>query len=118
MAFRLLWPILLVVTLAIMATVAQSTDHVVFFGLGSQTDGHGLVADALDQLDLEFMMESETARRQLGGQAGYISYGAIGRNNVPCNRRGQSYYNCNSHQKANPYSRGCTRATQCARSNR
>ncbi|GFP78621.1 protein ralf-like 19 [Phtheirospermum japonicum] len=64
------------------------------------------------------MMESESTRRQLGGRGGYISYGAMSRNTVPCNQRGQSYYNCNSHQKANPYNRGCTKATKCARSTR
>ncbi|KAI3466101.1 hypothetical protein Pfo_022764 [Paulownia fortunei] len=115
MAFRV-GPVFLVVALAAMAVVAHSTEHAIYYGLGSQTDDHGLVADALE-LDQELMMESEAARRQLGG-GGYISYGALRRNTVPCNQRGQSYYNCRSHQKANPYSRGCTRASNCARNNR
>ncbi|KAL8046572.1 hypothetical protein ABFX02_08G186100 [Erythranthe guttata] len=124
MGFRLGQLFLVVAAaLAAMAVVAHSSDHHhhhnnVFIRLagGSPADG-GLVANALDGAD-EFMMESDTARRQLGGGRGYISYGAMRRNNVPCNRRGQSYYNCNSHQKANPYRRGCTRATHCARNNR
>ncbi|KAL3631431.1 hypothetical protein CASFOL_024415 [Castilleja foliolosa] len=116
MAFRAAGPILLMITLAITSEVAHSMDHLGYFRL---TDGHGdLIADAFEQLDQERMMESDTSRRQLGGGGGYISYGAMGRNSVPCNQRGQSYYNCNSHQKANPYTRGCTKATKCARTNR
>ncbi|CAA0816321.1 Protein RALF-like 4 [Striga hermonthica] len=115
---RLAGPVLLLLaTLALTAMVAQPTEHTIYFGLGSD-DGHGLMADTMDQLSQELMMESASARRHLAGkQGGHISYAAMGRNNVPCNRRGQSYYNCNSHQKANPYTRGCTRATQCARTN-
>ncbi|PIN03771.1 hypothetical protein CDL12_23694 [Handroanthus impetiginosus] len=115
MAFRVVL-VLLMVALATMATAASAKEHAIHFGLRPQVDGHGLVADALE-LDEELLMESESARRQLGQAGGYISYGALNRNNVPCNRRGQSYYNCNSHQKANPYSRGCTRVTNCARNN-
>ncbi|KAK6134626.1 hypothetical protein DH2020_031636 [Rehmannia glutinosa] len=103
---------ILVVAFAAMAMVAQSGDYSTFDAAAAhmaEPDGHGMVADALD-FDEEMMMESETARRQLGGR-GYISYGAMKRNSVPCNQRGQSYYNCRGHQKANPYKRGCTRAT-------
>ncbi|KAL3638419.1 hypothetical protein CASFOL_017790 [Castilleja foliolosa] len=99
----------LVVALAAMAMAAYAGDF-------SIVDGHGLVADAFD-FDEEMMMESESTRRQLGAR-GYVSYGAMRRNKVPCNQRGRSYYNCNGHQKANPYKRGCTRATRCARNNR
>ncbi|XP_057790273.1 rapid alkalinization factor 23-like [Salvia miltiorrhiza] len=80
----------------------------------SEPDGHGLVEDAID-MDEQMMMESETARRQLGG-GGYISYGALMRNKIPCDQKGQSYYNCRHHEVANPYNRGCTRVTNCARS--
>lgn len=55
--------------------------------------------------------------RRILPQSGYISYGALQRDNVPCNVRGNSYYNCNSHQRTNPYSRGCTQITHCARNN-
>ncbi|GER43079.1 rapid alkalinization factor [Striga asiatica] len=103
----------LLVALAAMAAAAYAGD---FSQAVAEPQGHGdLVADALD-FDQEMMMESESARRQLR-RGGYISYGAMGRNNVPCNRRGRSYYNCNGHQRANPYRRGCTRATRCARNN-
>ncbi|GER53857.1 rapid alkalinization factor [Striga asiatica] len=114
MASRLALAVLLVVVAA-MAAAAYAGDLSLAEAFVAEPDGHGLVADALN-FDEEMMMESETARRQLR-RGGYISYGAMGRNNVPCNRRGRSYYNCNGHQRANPYRRGCTRATRCARNN-
>ncbi|WVZ72718.1 hypothetical protein U9M48_021135 [Paspalum notatum var. saurae] len=46
----------------------------------------------------------------------YISYAALRADQVPCNRRGRSYYsNCESQQAANPYRRGCSVITRCAR---
>ncbi|GJN33387.1 hypothetical protein PR202_gb21984 [Eleusine coracana subsp. coracana] len=45
--------------------------------------------------------------------AGYISYGALRANNVPCDQRGASYYNCRPGAEANPYTRGCSAITQC-----
>lgn len=109
--------VVLMVALVAAAAVAYPIDNGPYYGLGSADGGQALVGDVLDQLDQEMLMESESARRQLR-QAGHIGYGALARNKVPCNQRGQSYYNCNSHQKANPYQRGCTRATRCARTNR
>ncbi|KAI7737023.1 hypothetical protein M8C21_007523, partial [Ambrosia artemisiifolia] len=35
------------------------------------------------------------------------------KNNVPCNQRGQSYYNCNGRGQANPYTQGCNVITRC-----
>ncbi|CAK9138244.1 unnamed protein product [Ilex paraguariensis] len=82
-------------------------------GLPALQTCNGLVGDCIDG-DEEMMMESESARRVLAAGR-YISYGAMQRNNVPCNRRGRSYYNCNSHGRANPYSRGCNTITRCGR---
>ncbi|KAL8468794.1 hypothetical protein ACS0TY_031841 [Phlomoides rotata] len=65
----------------------------------------------------EMMMESETSRRMLAQTSRHISYGALDRNRIPCNRRGRSYYDCYSHQRANPYTRGCSKITHCARNN-
>ncbi|XP_051115560.1 protein RALF-like 19 [Andrographis paniculata] len=109
--------VLLAVALAAMVAVAHSTKghEAVHFGTKFDVAGHGLPMDLDGD---EFLMESESARRQLGGGGGYISYGALNRNNVPCNQRGQSYYNCRDHQTANPYQRSCTRATRCARNTR
>ena len=118
MACRVALVVLMVAVVAMAVVTAYPSDNGPYYGLGSGGDGgQALVGDVLDQLDQEMLMESESARRQLGS-AGHIGYGALARNRVPCNKRGQSYYNCNSHQQANPYKRGCTRATRCARTNR
>jgi hypothetical protein len=45
--------------------------------------------------------------------AGYISYGALRADSVPCDQRGASYYNCRPGAEANPYSRGCSAIAQC-----
>ncbi|XP_076891737.1 rapid alkalinization factor 23-like [Bidens hawaiensis] len=70
-------------------------------------------------LDLEIdemeLMDSETNRRILATNRRYISYGALSKNNVPCSRRGASYYNCRSGGQANPYTRGCSAITRCRR---
>ena len=116
MASRVALVVLVVALVATAAVASYPSDDGPYFGGGD--GGQGLINDVMDQLDQEMLMESESARRQLGRSAGHIGYGALARNRVPCNRRGQSYYNCNSHQRANPYRRGCTRATRCARSNR
>ncbi|KAL8031503.1 hypothetical protein ABFX02_13G029600 [Erythranthe guttata] len=66
------------------------------------------------------MMDSDISRRILAGSNNnnhYISYGAISRDWVPCHVRGRSYYNCNTRQRSNPYTRGCTKITHCARNN-
>lgn len=69
----------------------------------------------LDIDDMELSMDSETNRRILATARRYISYGALSKNNVPCSRRGASYYNCRSGGQANPYSRGCSTITRCRR---
>ena len=64
----------------------------------------------------ELLMDSETNHRLLAQRRGrYISYNALRKDSVPCNRRGRSYYNCNGRQKANPYRRGCSAITKCRR---
>lgn len=71
----------------------------------------GLVNNANSVLiedDTEILMSSKGRHR-------YISYGALRPNQIPCGRRGQSYYACNRRQQANPYRRGCNRITHCAR---
>ncbi|XP_051118823.1 rapid alkalinization factor-like [Andrographis paniculata] len=68
------------------------------------------MADGVDEFD--FDMDSESNRRILATTK-YISYGALQANNVPCSRRGASYYNCRPGAQANPYTRSCSAATQC-----
>ncbi|XP_040375861.1 protein RALF-like 19 [Oryza brachyantha] len=61
----------------------------------------------------EAMRRSLAARRPTNR---YVSYAALDANKVPCNKRGQSYYqNCASQKPANPYRRGCSAITRCAR---
>lgn len=57
--------------------------------------------------------DDAVARRVLQNNNGYISYGALRRDNVPCSVRGSSYYNCRPGGQANPYSRGCSAITRC-----
>ncbi|KAM5562272.1 protein RALF-like 33 [Rosa sericea] len=44
-----------------------------------------------------------------------ISYEALKRNMVPCGQPGHSYYYCGISGQANPYRRGCSVITRCAR---
>ncbi|GAA0153638.1 hypothetical protein Leryth_016386 [Lithospermum erythrorhizon] len=74
----------------------------------------GSVEECLAIEDEEFELDSESNRRILATKR-YISYGALQKNNVPCSRRGASYYNCRPGAQANPYSRGCSAITRCRR---
>ncbi|RVW21901.1 Protein RALF-like 4 [Vitis vinifera] len=82
--------------------------------LGGRRACNGLVGDCIDPY-AETMMDSEVSRRTLAQGGKFISYGALKKNNVPCNRRGRSYYNCRKGGRANPYQRGCSTITHCAR---
>ncbi|XP_022889413.1 rapid alkalinization factor-like [Olea europaea var. sylvestris] len=72
---------------------------------------NGSIADCIDA-EGELEMDSESNRRILATTK-YISYGALKANNVPCSRRGASYYNCRPGAQANPYTRGCSAITRC-----
>ncbi|KAL0399400.1 UNVERIFIED_CONTAM: protein RALF-like 19 [Sesamum radiatum] len=109
--------LILLLSIAALATAAQPSQYTFDLGLSGEPDGHGLMAAALE--DEEFLMESETARRQLRPrEPAYLAYRQLRANNAPCDGRGQSYYNCRGNQRVNPYNRGCTRATKCARRTR
>ncbi|KNA06236.1 hypothetical protein SOVF_182740 [Spinacia oleracea] len=82
------------------------------FGAGSGCKGS--IGECLGGGEDEFEMDSEINRRILATN-NYISYAALNRNRVPCSRRGASYYNCRPGAQANPYSRGCSAITRCAR---
>ncbi|XP_020221298.1 protein RALF-like 19 [Cajanus cajan] len=100
------WLALLLLALA-MAMVAEASKVHQEYGFGAVGD---LIGD-----DNEMLLDSESNRRTLGSRQRYISYGALRANNVPCGRHGRSYYNCQQRGRANPYSRGCSRITHCAR---
>lgn len=102
------WLVFLVLALA---TVVGSCSSA--FGHVEAVSRFGTVGDSIGEDD-EMMVDSEINHRLLA-QKRYISYGALKKNSVPCNRRGQSYYNCNRMKKANPYRRGCSVITHCQR---
>ncbi|KAK4369175.1 hypothetical protein RND71_012967 [Anisodus tanguticus] len=94
---------------AVIVFARQSTDG----GLDDITAGR--IGDTLFE-DEEMMMPSESARRTLWSRDNHISYRAMAPNNIPCNRRGASYYQCTHMQRVRPYRRGCSRITRCKRS--
>ncbi|CAM6123527.1 unnamed protein product [Calypogeia fissa] len=64
-------------------------------------------------------IEGQQRRRLLQSNSPYIGYGALTGDNVPCPpQSGRSYYtpNCQSATgPVNPYTRGCSTITKCAR---
>ncbi|XP_019440241.1 PREDICTED: protein RALF-like 19 [Lupinus angustifolius] len=103
------WLILLLLALTMMVASEASTIHE--FGREMVTQGDiDLITD-----DNEFLMSSESIRRTLQGRRRYIGYNSMRANQVPCGNRGRSYYNCQQRGRANPYRRGCTKITNCAR---
>ncbi|KAK7412355.1 hypothetical protein VNO78_03810 [Psophocarpus tetragonolobus] len=116
------WFVFLLLALAMVAEAANTIDE-----YASTINNEFDPLDSEDDSDLildenEFLMSSESQRRILmHGHPGnrhmqrYISYDALRMNQVPCGRRGRSYYNCNQRGRANPYNRGCSRITHCAR---
>lgn len=110
--------LILSLTMAMMVNSSPLFDVTINFatrvGFGGLTKCNGKIGTCIDDEE-EMMMDSESSRRFLGGSGRYISYGAMNKNNIPCNRRGNSYYACTGHVQANPYHRGCSRITQCSR---
>ncbi|GAB2277459.1 hypothetical protein Dimus_012166 [Dionaea muscipula] len=69
----------------------------------------GSIADCLaDEEEIE--LDSEINRRILAARGGYISYGALRPNWIPCS--GASYNSCLGGP-AYPYTRGCSAITRC-----
>ncbi|RCV25408.1 hypothetical protein SEVIR_5G163700v4 [Setaria viridis] len=103
----LLIPLLLLLALA---ALARAGEVPAASALGWEL---GVVGAAEDE-EFGFPDGDSVARRVLQNQNnGYISYGALRRDNVPCSVRGASYYNCRPGAQANPYSRGCNAITRC-----
>ncbi|XP_021902369.1 protein RALF-like 19 [Carica papaya] len=101
--------LLFIFALLFMAIMAESVNA--NWALGkSCANGDCLIDD-----DDEGLMESEISRRTLAQNRRYISYGALKANNIPCKRRGASYYNCRKRNRVNPYKRGCSVITRCYR---
>ncbi|XP_021722861.1 protein RALF-like 19 [Chenopodium quinoa] len=125
MAFKL-WLVVVLLALVIGTESYSSFDDSTWGmsrSLASNGDGdlpimrtcNGRLGDCIGDEEDEVIDTNDEDRRQLRGRRRYISYDALKKNNVPCNRRGRSYYNCNHNTRANPYNRGCTYITHCAR---
>ncbi|KAK1420481.1 hypothetical protein QVD17_22110 [Tagetes erecta] len=102
---------------SLLSSVSSSADDFTWISSnpisGSGGGGcRGSIGECMTSGEME--MESESTRRILA-TSNYISYGALQGNNVPCSQRGASYYNCQSGGQANPYQRGCSTITRCAR---
>ncbi|KAJ0986436.1 hypothetical protein J5N97_004792 [Dioscorea zingiberensis] len=70
----------------------------------------GLTNDCVEKEDTRRRLENDMRRK-----VKFISYAVLMRDLVPCSRRGNSYYNCIRSGQANPYHRGCSFITKCAR---
>ncbi|KAF9681564.1 hypothetical protein SADUNF_Sadunf05G0014800 [Salix dunnii] len=108
--------ILILTVVSLLSNVQGSGDHHLGWIPTTTTTrssicNKGSIAECMAEDGEEFEMDTEINRRILATSK-YISYGALQRNNVPCSRRGASYYNCKRGAQANPYSRGCSRITR------
>ncbi|MCL7023667.1 hypothetical protein MKW94_024215 [Papaver nudicaule] len=92
----------------------SSSDVVVGVARSSTQTCDGLVGDCING-ENELMVDSRIHRRSLFHPKDHISYEAIKKNSAPCGHRGRSYYGCTKASKANPYRRGCSVITHCAR---
>ncbi|KAF6991322.1 hypothetical protein CFC21_008418 [Triticum aestivum] len=99
-----------VVALLVVLVVACQLPRATGGGVTTVQAFDGTAALGLEQCaaDEQELVRTRTAR--------YISYAALRADAIPCNKRGQSYYtNFGSMQQANPYTRGCSAITRCAR---
>ncbi|CAO2142633.1 unnamed protein product [Urochloa humidicola] len=97
------------------STISDADIPLPFTLLPSATAGgcRGTVGECLAGDDADELGLGHHHGRALYGSSKYISYHALQGDNVPCSRRGDSYYNCRPSGAANPYSRGCSRITRC-----
>ncbi|XP_030502949.2 protein RALF-like 4 [Cannabis sativa] len=109
----------------LMVALAIATDRAYSFNMVEKSHGlnhfqrsvlggGGAIGDYIG-VNNEMLMDSEASRRTLAQGRSHISYQALKANSVPCGRRGQSYYDCQKRKRANPYRRGCSAITHCAR---
>ncbi|KAE9599878.1 putative rapid ALkalinization Factor [Lupinus albus] len=75
---------------------------------------NGLLGECLHEEEMS-MESALMIKRRIIETKRYISYDALEKDNPPCNNRGQSYYGCGRSEQANPYYRGCSVITHCAR---
>ncbi|KAL5224425.1 hypothetical protein ABZP36_011064 [Zizania latifolia] len=117
MARRRALPLLLVLTISTALAVAAASAY-------ARADGDCHGSDQLGGEGMTMMRRllDDVNATALSGAAppavnattsGYIGYGALLADRVPCTLRGASYYNCKPGAEANPYTRGCSAITQC-----
>ncbi|OAY84374.1 protein RALF-like 22 [Ananas comosus] len=83
--------------------------------IGEDDDGDDATVEATDAEEGANVSRRGLAGAYPAGRTRFISYGALTKNRVPCSQRGHSYYNCRPRRRANPYHRGCSVITHCAR---
>ncbi|KAL6626207.1 hypothetical protein ACP70R_029933 [Stipagrostis hirtigluma subsp. patula] len=97
--------LLLLVALAELASAGGAGEAALGWELG--------VVGAAEDEEFGVLGDGDAVARRVLQGGGYISYGALRRDNVPCSVRGASYYNCRPGAQGNPYSRGCSAITRC-----
>ncbi|KAK8489315.1 hypothetical protein V6N13_023464 [Hibiscus sabdariffa] len=60
-------------------------------------------------------VQTETSHRLLVGKRKAISYKALENNAAFCNQPDRSNHECHRRKPVNPYTRGCSITTRCAR---
>ncbi|CAN6449754.1 unnamed protein product [Victoria cruziana] len=121
MALSRAFPTLLLLAMAVAAVADAETTGVGPDRWDPAAEGPaciGSVGECLEEGEELYRMTSalESHGRMLyNPQGGFISYGALRRDMVPCSIRGCSYYGCRKSGQSNPYRRGCSMITHCAR---
>ncbi|GKU96430.1 hypothetical protein SLEP1_g9667 [Rubroshorea leprosula] len=116
-----LWlPLLLLLLSSATTSVAETSQwgrpHLPHVHRSDVSACHGPVGECLNrEYEEARILDPEISRRALVQGPRHISYAALKQDNVPCNQRGRSYYNCGTSAKANPYQRGCSVITHCYR---
>ncbi|TVU37290.1 hypothetical protein EJB05_10596, partial [Eragrostis curvula] len=90
--------------------------------VGDEEDEHGLGRGLISRRRMQDLNDTSNstdatppvaADNSTDPTAGYISYGALRADSVPCDVPGASYYNCRTGPEVNPYTRGCSAITMC-----
>ncbi|XP_019189477.1 PREDICTED: protein RALF-like 1, partial [Ipomoea nil] len=94
--------LLLVVANVALSAVVESTMYSDPASVGAASSGIMDFDDAE-----EMMLDSESSRRMLF-RTRYLSYSVLRKDQIPCGKKGPSYYFCHSHHPIRPYTRGCS----------
>ncbi|MCL7029005.1 hypothetical protein MKW94_007452 [Papaver nudicaule] len=114
MAVKVCMVLFILAMVCLIAGSSTSSSDVVVGVARSSTQTCDGLGDCING-ENELMVDSRIHRRSLFHPKDHISYEAIKKNSAPCGHRGRSYYGCTKASKANPYRRGCSVITHCAR---